>query len=132
MLTARREVLLICNGISVPGCDRLNSHAELFIAMSTKDERKGFAVSQPTEPNPQLNHPAWETFKATYEPAEPGETTEYLTTLDVIERMNSIIDVGSYSEKETFERMKAAGFTHLSPPPAGVFYWMVKGKTPVL
>jgi hypothetical protein len=71
-------------------------------------------------------HPAWTTFIEAYHPATEHEQPEYLTTVQVMDRLNSIIDYEFPNQAELVAELRKAGFKYLLPPPGGVFLWMVK------
>ncbi len=96
----------------------------------TKTERKGFGVSK--NPAPAFSvplHPAWLNFINTYFPADEHERPDYLTTSQVLDRLNTIVSDAYYTEKDLFANLQHAGFKQLLPPPSGVFVWMMK-ETP--
>jgi hypothetical protein len=72
------------------------------------------------------DHRGWDTFLKTCFPAEKEEDPEYLTTMDILERLNFICDDPDYSETWLFEKLQASGFKFLTPPPGGLYVWMVK------
>lgn len=75
-------------------------------------------------------HPAWIIFLQQYFPATEDERPEYLTTMQVLDRLNSMVDDSTLTEADLFSSMQRAGFKPLTPAPAGLFLWMIK-STPL-
>lgn len=73
------------------------------------------------------NHPAWLTFLQNYFPATKEEDPEYLTTQDIMDRLNGISLDDRFPQDILYQRLTEAGFKQLLPAPEGLFVWMVKG-----
>lgn len=73
-------------------------------------------------------HLAWPEFIANFAPATEKDEPEYLTTTNVLDRLNDIIYDEFYTEQKLFHCLKAAGFKQLAPSPASLFLWMINPK----
>lgn len=71
-------------------------------------------------------HPAWEFFLQDHKPALQTEEHELLTTGQILDRLNLIIDHELTTEHELFLNLKEACFNTFKPAPAGLCLWMVK------
>lgn len=106
----------------------------------TKSERKGFGMTSSPEPAAKKKkqkkdrgkHPAWESFLEYNFPATKFEDPEYLTTGEVMQRLEEIAKgpyfMGSkiYQEDQLLEWLGESGFKQLTPAPAGLYLWMIK------
>lgn len=99
------------------------------MADNQKTERAGFGVTpaaiQKKEVSPA--HPAWPTWLQTNQPApKSADGVEYLSTAQVLERLNNIMAYDYCEEKDVFDLLLANEFEVLKPVIDGVHLWIVK------
>lgn len=105
---------------------------ENTFSWDVKSERNGFGMTskknEDQDPDQdRKDHPAWSRFVQCYAPGtERTEGVEYLTTLQVMDRLNAIIDYEYYTEEKLVEKLTGSNFRVLLPLPNGLHLWMIR------